>query len=179
MISALTIDVEDAVNQAMRNYFNKYIEPTVRVLDNTRQLLDLLGESGTKATFFILGEVAKTYPELIREISDCGHELGIHGYSHTRYYNLTKEEATEEIVRAKNLVEDISGVKVIGHRAPEFSITQKTLWVMELLIDAGIKYDSSVFPANFGRYGWPGFKKDIDWLTINEKKKLLKLHYRR
>jgi len=171
--NALTIDVEDAVNQAMRNFFNTEMEPTIRVFDNTMRLLDLFSEYETRATFFILGEVAKTFPGLIKEISGRGHELGIHGYSHARYHNLTKKEAREEIVRAKRVVEDITGIEVAGHRAPEFSINKETLWVMEILIDEGIKYDSSIFPASSGRYGWPGFEKDIHWLTLDNGRRII------
>jgi polysaccharide deacetylase family protein (PEP-CTERM system associated) len=173
MISALTIDLEDAVNQAMRNYFKTTIEPTNRVYDNTMRLLDLLSKYNTKTTFFILGEVAHSYPKLIKEISNRNHELGIHGYSHTRYYSLSKEKVREEIVRAKHLVEDISGLRVIGHRAPEFSINKNTFWVMEILADAGFKYDSSIFPAKSVNYGWPSFKKDIDWVILNEHRKII------
>jgi polysaccharide deacetylase family protein (PEP-CTERM system associated) len=164
--NALTIDVEDAVNQAMRNLFDKPLEPTVRVYENTSRLLDLFTEFDTKATFFILGEVARSYPGLIKEIANRGHELGIHGYSHTRYDLLTREKIKEEIFTAKNLVEDISGVEVLGHRAPEFSINQDNIWVLEILLEAGIKYDSSIFPAKLKRYGWQGFNKNIDWLTL-------------
>ena len=171
--NALTIDVEDAVNQAMRNFFNTEMEPTIRVFDNTMRLLDLFSEYETRATFFILGEVAETFPGLIKEISGRGHELGIHGYSHARYHNLTKKEAREEIVRAKRVVEDITGIEVAGHRAPEFSINKETLWVMEILIDEGIKYDSSIFPASSGRYGWPGFEKDIHWLTLDNGRRII------
>ena len=171
--SALTVDVEDAVNQAMRNFFATDMKPTERVFNNTMQLLDLFSENNVLATFFILGEVAEEYPDLIREIANRGHELGIHGYSHARYYNISKGQAREEIVRAKHLVEDISGVQVSGHRAPEFSVNPKTLWVMEILLDAGIKYDSSIFPANAGRYGWPGFNKEIDWLHLSDGRKII------
>ena len=173
LANALTIDVEDAVNQAMRNFFKTEMKPTIRVFDNTMRLLDLFSEYETRATFFILGEVAKTFPGLIKEISDRGHELGIHGYSHARYHNLTKKEAREEIVRAKRVVEDITGIEVAGHRAPEFSINKETLWVMEILIDEGIKYDSSIFPASSGRYGWPGFEKDIHWLTLDDGRRII------
>lgn len=171
--SALTVDVEDAVNQAMRNFFATDMKPTERVYKNTVQLLDLFSEYNALATFFILGEVAEEHPGLIREIASRGHELGIHGYSHARYYNLSKEKAREEIVSAKHLVEDISGMKVLGHRAPEFSINQGTLWVLEILTDSGIKYDSSIFPAATGRYGWPGFTKKIDWLHLNDGRKII------
>lgn len=171
--SAITVDVEDAVNQAMRNFFGRDMEPTFRVYENTSRLLDLFSEYNVSGTFFVLGEVAKTYPNLVKEISERGHELGIHGYSHARYFNLTREEARQEIISSKNLIEDISGQEVIGHRAPEFSINEETKWVLEILIEAGIKYDSSVYPCNSGRYGWPGFKKDIDWFYFSEGKRII------
>lgn len=173
MEHALTVDVEDAINQAMRNFFGREMEPTYRVVDNTIRLLELFAEFNTKATFFILGEVAKTHPGLILEIASQGHELGIHGYSHTRYTQLSRLELKEEITRAKKLVEDASGVEVIGHRAPEFSINQNNLWALDILISAGIRYDSSIFPAKSGRYGWKGFKKEIDWFELEKGKKII------
>ena len=173
MEHALTVDVEDAINQAMRNFFGQEMEPTHRVTDNTMRLLDLFAEFDTKATFFILGEVAATHPGLIKEIALQGHELGIHGYSHARYTRLSRVEVKEEITRAKKLVEDISGVEVIGHRAPEFSINQNNLWVLDILLAAGIRYDSSIFPAESGRYGWKGFTKDIDWLNLESGERII------
>jgi polysaccharide deacetylase family protein (PEP-CTERM system associated) len=173
MVHALTVDVEDAINQAMRNFFGQEMEPTERVYDNTMRLLDMFAEFDSKATFFILGEVAKSHPGLIREIASQGHELGIHGYSHKRYTQLSRSEVKEEITRAKKLVEDASGVEVIGHRAPEFSINQSNLWVLDVLLSAGIKYDSSIFPAKLGRYGWKGFTKDIDWFELDNGKKII------
>jgi polysaccharide deacetylase family protein (PEP-CTERM system associated) len=170
---ALTVDVEDAINQAMRNFFGQEMEPTFRVVDNTMRLLDLFAEFEAKATFFILGEVAQTHPGLIREIASRGHELGIHGYSHTRYTRLSRQEVKEEITRAKALVEDLSGMAVLGHRAPEFSINQENLWVLDILLEAGIMYDSSIFPAKSGRYGWKGFTKDIDWLVLEKGEKII------
>lgn len=171
--NALTIDVEDAVNQAMRNIFHSEMDPTIRVVNNTHSLLDLLSEHNTKATFFILGEVARTYPDLVRKISELGHELGIHGYSHDRYYNMTPGKAKEEIISSKHLVEDISGTEVVGHRAPEFSIGKGTIWVLDLLIDAGIKYDSSIFPVKSSRYGWQGFVKEIGYYNLAEGRKII------
>ncbi len=173
MEHALTVDVEDAINQAMRNFFGQEMEPTLRVVDNTSRLLELFAEFDTKATFFILGEVAHTHPGLIREIASQGHELGIHGYSHARYTRLSTAEVKEEITRAKKLVEDISGVEVIGHRAPEFSINQNNLWVLDVLLSAGIRYDSSIFPAKSGRYGWEGFTKEIDWFELDNGKRII------
>jgi polysaccharide deacetylase family protein (PEP-CTERM system associated) len=173
MEHALTIDVEDAINQAMRNVFGRNIKPTRRVKDNTMRLLELFAEFDTRATFFILGEVAANHPALIKEIAAQGHELGIHGYSHKRYTRLSREELKEEITSAKKLVEDTSGKKVLGHRAPEFSISHRNLWALDILISAGFKYDSSIFPVNSGRYGWEGFTKDIDWLELLNGKKII------
>lgn len=173
--SALTIDVEDAVSQAMRNYFDTNMKPTERVLQNTMKLLDLFSEFKVLGTFFILGEVAETFPGLIKEIANRGHELGIHGYSHARYYTLSKKKAREEVVKTKHIVEDISGQIVIGHRAPEFSINRESQWVLEILLEAGIKYDSSIFPVNSGRYGWPGFNKNICWHELEGGKKIIEV----
>lgn len=171
--SALTVDVEDAVNQAMRKYFHTEMEPTYRVVNNTLKLLDLFDEFNASATFFILGEVAATYPDLIKEISVRGHELGIHGYYHLRYYEITREQARSEIVRSKKLIEDITGNQVIGHRAPEFSVNQNTKWVLEILLDEGIKYDSSIFPINGRRYGWPDFSKDIGKIKLDDGREII------
>ena len=173
MVHALTVDVEDAINQAMRNFFGQEMEPTHRVCDNTRRLLELFAEFDARATFFILGEVAESHPELIREIAAQGHELGIHGYSHARYTRLSRAEVQQEISRAKTLVEDVSGLEVSGHRAPEFSINRDNIWVLDILVDAGIHYDSSIFPAESGRYGWKGFTKDIDWLELENGKRII------
>lgn len=170
---ALTVDVEDAVNQAMRNFFHQDMEPTQRVYDNTVRLLDLFAENDVLGTFFILGEVAKAHPQLIREIGKRGHELGIHGYSHRRYHSLSKSELREEIFRAKASVEDLTGIEVIGHRAPEFSISRENLWVLDLLLDQGIKYDSSIYPVKTSRYGWAGFNPAIDWLELESGRKII------
>lgn len=166
MYHALTVDVEDAVNQAMRNFFHQDMAPTERVYSNTMRLLDLFSEHGVQGSFFILGEVARAHPDLIREIAGRGHELGIHGDSHRRYHAMGREEIREELRRSKKSVEDLTGVEVVGHRAPEFSIAKQNQWVLELLIDEGFKYDSSVYPVKSSRYGWPEFGPDIRWLEV-------------
>jgi len=178
MEHALTVDVEDAINQstsflAMRNFFGQEMEPTHRVYDNTMRLLELFAEFNSKATFFILGEVARSHPGLIREIASQGHELGIHGYSHKRYTRLSRSELQEEITMAKKLVEDSSGTEVLGHRAPEFSINQSNQWALDVLLSSGIRYDSSIFPAKMGRYGWKDFLKDIDWFELEDGRRII------
>jgi polysaccharide deacetylase family protein (PEP-CTERM system associated) len=172
MSHALTVDVEDAVNQAMRNFFHQDMEPTERVYNNTMRLLDLFSEQAVSGTFFILGEVTRAHPELIKEIERRGHELGIHGDSHKRYHAMPKEEVREEIHRAKAELEDLTGVEVIGHRAPEFSISEENEWVLELLLDEGLKYDSSVYPVKTSRYGWPGFGPEIRWHELSDGRRI-------
>jgi len=174
-VHALTVDVEDAVNQAMRNFFHQDMEPTERVYENTMRLLDLFAENHVLGTFFILGEVARAHPQLIREIHQQGHELGIHGFSHRRYLAMSKAEIREEIIRSKAIIEDLTGAEVLGHRAPEFSITRKNLWVLELLLDQGFKYDSSIYPVKTSRYGWPGFSPDMDWLVLEDGRKIIEV----
>ena len=171
----MTVDVEDAVNQAMRNFFHQDMDPTERVYENTMRLLDLFSEKQVLATFFILGEVAQSFPQLIKEIERRGHELGIHGFSHRRYHSMTKAELKEEIVRSKKTVEDLTGAEVIGHRAPEFSISRKNLWVLELLLDQGFRYDSSIYPVKTSRYGWSGFSQKIDWLELEDGRRIIEV----
>lgn len=173
--NALTIDVEDAISLAMRNFFGTDIVPTYRACNNTMRLLDLFDEYDVSATFFVLGEIAAAHPELVKEISGRGHEIGIHGYSHTPYYKLSKKAVREEIIKAKMLIEDITGIEVLGHRAPEFSINPGMSWVMEILIESGIKYDSSIFPVKMRRYGWTGYTKDVAWLTLEDGRRLIEV----
>ena len=172
-IHALTIDVEDAVNQAMRNFFHQDMEPTARVYDNTMRLLDLFSEYGVSGTFFILGEVSRTHPNLIKEIERRGHELGIHGFSHKRYHSMSRAEVRDEIIRAKASIEELTGVNVIGHRAPEFSISGENAWVLEELHDQGFKYDSSIYPVLTSRYGWPDFGQKIRWFELNDGRRII------
>lgn len=173
MVNALTVDVEDAVSLGMRSVAGVDIKPTMRVYNNTVRLLELFETNQTKATFFILGKVAETFPNLIRRIADQGHELGIHGYSHIRYDQLSEKEVREEVEKSKKLVEDVSGKEVIGHRAPEFSINKKNRWVLQVLAEAGLKYDSSIFPVNSHRYGWPVYGNDITWHIIDQNTKII------
>jgi polysaccharide deacetylase family protein (PEP-CTERM system associated) len=86
---------------------------------------------------------------------------------------MTKTEVKEEIIRSKKTVEDLTGAEVIGHRAPEFSISRKNLWVLELLLDQGFSYDSSIYPVQTSRYGWSGFSQKIDWLELEDGRRII------
>ena len=164
--SALTIDVEDGINILMRDVFKVDMPPTSLVVDNVMVLLDLFEKKDVTGTFFILGEIAEYYPKLVRDIASKGHEIGVHGYYHDQIFRLTHEKARNEIGRAKALLEDITGEKVSGFRAPAFSVTEETSWILETLSEIGFLYDSSVMPVKAKRYGWPGFKKDIQTLKL-------------
>jgi polysaccharide deacetylase family protein (PEP-CTERM system associated) len=159
MQNAFTIDVEDyyqvsAFEKAVdRGAWSRF--PS-RVEANTRRVLDLLDLHRTKATCFILGCVAEAHPELVREIDKRGHEIACHGYSHRLIYNQTPADFRDETRRAKDTLEQLSGKTVRGYRAASYSITKRSLWAIDTLIELGFEYDSSIFPVRHDRYGIPG-----------------------
>jgi len=156
--NALTIDVEDYFHvNAFKNYINadQWDNYPVRVKDNTLIILDLLDEFSVKATFFVLGWVADRCPSVVREIKEKGHEIACHGYAHELIYNISPERFREDIRRSKALLEDISGAGVHGYRAPTYSITKNSLWALDILIEEGFLYDSSIFPIYHDTYGIP------------------------
>jgi hypothetical protein len=108
-----------------------------------------------QATFFVLGWIAERYPELVRRIQKEGHEIACHGYAHKLIYTQSKEEFRQDIRKAKAILEDITGSEVIGYRAPSYSITNKSQWALEVLVEEGFKYDSSIFPIRHDFYGMP------------------------
>jgi polysaccharide deacetylase family protein (PEP-CTERM system associated) len=166
MLNALTIDVEDYWSILSRDWLHIEAEPSEAVVKNTEWFLQTLAEHNTKATFFILGEVAKKFPSLIKKIAQNGHEIGVHGFIHKQIFKLSKDEFRREVTDCKKLLEDITSNRVVGHRAPAFSIMPDTKWALEVLAQEGFKYDSSVFPISSKRYGWPGFSKDICKLEL-------------
>lgn len=127
-----------------------------RVADNTRRVLDLFARHNARATFFILGWVAEREPGLVREIAAAGHEVACHSYLHRCIFKLTKEEFRADTRRAKKILEDAAGVRVVGYRAPTFSVVERSLWAVEILAEEGFLYDSSVFPVHHDTYGIPG-----------------------
>jgi len=156
--NALTVDVEDYFQvSAFANSIDQkeWDDHPLRVGDNTHRLLDLFDECQLKATFFILGWVAERKKELVLEIARRGHEVACHGYSHQLVYNQTPDVFQEETVRAKNILEDIIQQQVRGYRAASYSITEKSLWALDILAESGFVYDSSIFPVRHDRYGMP------------------------
>ncbi|RPI77861.1 MAG: DUF3473 domain-containing protein [Desulfobacteraceae bacterium] len=164
MINALTIDVEDYFQVTA---FENCIRPDdwgyypLRVAGNTLRILDILDEWSVKATFFILGWVAEKMPALVREIQKRGHEIACHGYNHQLIYRIGRNEFRKDIRKAKHLIEDIGGARVCGYRAPSYSITKKSLWALDILVEEGFDYDSSIFPIKHDIYGIPDVNRFV------------------
>lgn len=128
----------------------------LRVEDNTARILDLFDEFGVRGTFFVLGWIADHAPGLVRRIADRGHDIACHGYGHQLVYDIGPDRFREDIRRAKGILEDQSGHAVSGYRAPSYSIVERSLWALDILVEEGFTYDSSIFPIHHDRYGIPG-----------------------
>lgn len=126
-----------------------------RVRQNTERVLALFERHQCRATFFVLGWVAEREPGLIRQVADAGHEIACHSYFHYRVNTMRPEQFREDLRRAKGVIEDASGAKVLGYRAPTFSVVKESLWALEILAEEGFEYDSSIFPIHHDRYGIP------------------------
>ena len=135
-----------------------------RVDANVERLLAMLERFGTKGTFFVLGWVAERHPGLVRRIVGMGHEVASHGWDHRRVTRQTPDEFRLSVRRAKALLEDLAGVQVAGFRAPSFSIIPGFEWALDVLVEEGHTYDSSLFPVRRRGYGYPGGGRDLYWL---------------
>jgi polysaccharide deacetylase family protein (PEP-CTERM system associated) len=165
---AFTVDVEDYFHVSA---FTAHVDRATwsalesRVERNTDVLLDLLATAETNATFFVLGWVAERYPQIVKKIASAGHEIASHGYAHTRVMEQTPTQFTADICRAKSLLEDITGLPVLGYRAPSFSIVPETEWALPLLVESGHRYDSSRFPIRRRGYGSPNVQVNAHLVT--------------
>lgn len=158
IVHAMSVDVEDYFHVSVFDGLVSRAEwPAMqsRVTTNTGRLLDLFDEFRVRSTFFVLGWVAERHPDLVREIARRGHEIASHGYAHRLIYDQTPREFRADIHRAKQLLEEASGCTVCGYRAPSYSITPRSLWAFDVLIEEGYAYDSSIFPIHHDRYGIP------------------------
>jgi polysaccharide deacetylase family protein (PEP-CTERM system associated) len=158
VLNAMTVDVEDyfqvsAFDGVLPRSNWDSIES--RVVANTERILDIFQDTDVRATFFVLGWVAERYPGLVRRIAAAGHELASHGYAHRLVYDLTPSMFREDIRRSKIVMEQAAGVAVRGYRAPSYSVTPRSLWALDILIDEGFTYDASIFPIHHDRYGIP------------------------
>jgi polysaccharide deacetylase family protein (PEP-CTERM system associated) len=157
IINGLSVDVEDWFQVgAFENVISRdtWDKLPLRVTDNVLRVLDLFAEADLKATFFTLGWVAQRNRELIRRIADAGHEVASHGWDHARVFSLDRKSFAQDLTQAREVLEDASGTRVTGYRAPSFSIDRRTAWAYEVLAEQGYEYSSSVAPITHDHYGW-------------------------
>ncbi len=121
----------------------------------TDWIVETVTAAGARATFFVLGWIAERYPRLVGRIAAAGHELGSHSFWHRKVYELTPAVFAEDMKRSIDAIESAGGRKVLGFRAPSFSITPGSEWAFDVLHDLGLRYDASLFPARRGHGGYP------------------------
>jgi polysaccharide deacetylase family protein (PEP-CTERM system associated) len=162
-----TVDVEE--------YFQvSALEPAVprsewdrmesRIEASMAQLLALLAAHRVRGTFFVLGWIAERYPHLVRAAAEAGHEIASHGWDHRRVTELTPAEFRDSVRRSREILERLSGRPVAGFRAPSFSIVAGREWALDILLEEGYRYDSSLFPVRRPGYGYRGGRRDPHWL---------------
>ena len=156
----LTFDIEDWYHflehrstQSEQQW--KDFEPRVR--QNTANILTFLDKHHQKATFFIIGWIAKKNPAMVKEIADAGHEIGLHSYGHQLIWQQTPDEFRQDLLRNIGILEDQLGYKVDKYRAPGFSIKHSNTWAFDVMAETGIKTDASIFPALRAHGGMPSF----------------------
>ena len=162
MINALTVDIEDyyqvSAFDSIIGFSNWELQKS-RIEANVYKTLKILAQEGVRATFFVLGWVAERFPNVVKLIHTEGHEIASHSYAHRLVYHQTPDEFQADVQRSLDVIQDLIGEKILGYRAPSFSITPKSVWAFEILEALGLKYDSSVFPTRplvHNRYGFPG-----------------------
>jgi polysaccharide deacetylase family protein (PEP-CTERM system associated) len=161
-LCAFTVDVEDWYQSCI-----DYDAPiTERVVGNTERMLTILDRRNVKATFFVQGRVAETFPQLVRQLVSEGHEIQSHGYSHRPLHRMNRRELKLELELARKTIRDACGVEVTAFRAPDFTIGRDNIWALEVLIETGFKVDSSIFPMKTGRYGISGYPTVPHWVQV-------------
>lgn len=171
MLNALTFDIEDYFQvEAFKDYirFDEWPNYQSRVVENTRKIANILNERDVKATFFILGWIAERFPDIVKHLADDGHEIATHGYAHEMVYRQTPDSFEKDLLKSIKTLEEISGQKVIGYRAPTYSIIEESLWAFDILIRHNVRYDSSIFPIIHDRYGIPNGERFPHKITGEE-----------
>jgi polysaccharide deacetylase family protein (PEP-CTERM system associated) len=156
--NAMTIDVEDYFQvSAFAPHIprDSWPQRECRVEANIERILGILEAGGAKATFFTLGWIAERYPHMVKSIVAGGHELASHGYGHLRASDQSRAEFMDDVARSKAILENIGGQRVLGYRAPSFSIGPGNLWALDVLQEAGYRYSSSIYPIAHDHYGMP------------------------
>ena len=158
VVDGLSVDLEDYYQvEAFAAHVPRSRWPLFnsRARGNTSRTLELLARCNCRATFFVLGWLAEREPALVREVADAGHELACHSHLHRPLYRLKPTEFRDDLRRSRAAIEDAGGHQVVGFRAPTFSITDDSIWALEILAEEGFEYDSSIFPIHHDLYGIP------------------------
>ena len=164
----LTVDVEEYFHAtALRDLVRRSDWPTLesRVERSVDLILETMDRRSLAGTFFVLGWLAARRPHLVRRIHDAGHEIASHGWAHRPATELEPEEFRGSVARSKAVLEDITGSPVLGFRAPSFSIVPGVEWALDVLIEEGYLYDSSLFPIVRGGYGYADGSRDPVWIS--------------
>src|SRR5215470_5572766 len=162
MRNAFSVDVEDWYQVSDFEEvvdFSAWDHYESRVARNTDRVLEILDGHRITATFFVLTWNAERHPEVVRRIALAGHEIASHGYRHRLVYEQSRAEFRDDIMRSKKILEDITGQPVWGYRAPSFSLTSSSLWALDILLECGMRYDSSIFPVSDRLYGIPNARR--------------------
>ena len=157
-LRCVTIDVEEYFHiEAARGHVGResWDDRPSRVERNVDLLLELLRHRGCRGTFFILGDVARRRPQIARRIAGAGHEIASHGTGHERLHHLDPDSFRSDVLDSKKLLEDQTGSRVLGYRAPTFSVVAETAWAIDVLAETGFAYDASIFPVRHHWYGVP------------------------
>lgn len=155
IINSFSIDLEDWYQGNEKIKLSDFHLYENRIEYSTDLILDLFEKYNIKSTFFVLGDIAKNNPNLIKKVHSKGHEIASHGYSHEIVYLQTPSQFQQELRDSKNILEDIIGERIIGHRASNWSITEKSLWALDILKEEGFLYDSSIYPTKNYLFGIP------------------------
>ena len=173
MNNAFTIDTEDWYHANFEDdLFSNDGSAVSTVEKNIDRYLQIFSDNSVKATFFVLGFVVEQHPEMVKKIAREGHEIASHGYGHQLVYKQTPSEFREDVYKSKVLLEDCVGQDVIGYRAPSWSITEKSLWGLDVLEELGFKYNSAIFPTKNFLYGIPYAPRTIHQASVYGKKSL-------
>jgi len=158
-MNIITFDIEDWYNCNFENPNFDWDKYEVRIYEGVERILQELAERELKATFFCLGWIAEKHPDVIRRIHKQGHHVGCHSYRHELAFRLDRDGFRQDTEKAKKLIEDLIGESINAFRAPGFSITERNVWALEILVELGFEYDCSFFPATHDYGGFSSFGK--------------------
>lgn len=178
LVDGLSVDLEDYYQvEAFAANIPRSRWPLFdsRARRNTARTLELLARHGCRATFFVLGWLAEREPGLVREVAEAGHELACHSHLHRPLYGLKPSEFREDLRCSRDAIENAGGTKVVGFRAPTFSITQQSMWALEVLAEEGFEYDSSIFPIHHDHYGVPSAPRWVHQEQLSSGKNIWEL----